>query len=89
MHTKTSTLLLITTMVFMVCACKTVPKPEEIPLDASPIELAQKGQTALDDNNYKAALVYYQTLLERHGEEPAIRIAAEFELAHLLMKRKL
>lgn len=88
MHKKVLTLVLLTVVALAFNSCKTVPNVEDIPLDATPIELAQKGQSALDANNYKAAEVYYQTLIDRYQGDPATTIAAEFEIAHLRMKKK-
>lgn len=68
--------------------CMTVPDPSDIPADSTVVELSQKGQSALDSNNYKAAEVYYQTILDRYGSDASARIAAEFEIAHMRIKKQ-
>lgn len=57
-------------------------------MDSTVIELSQKGQSALDANNYKAAEVYYQTIIDRYGSDTGVSIAAQFEIAHLRLKKK-
>ncbi len=68
--------------------CSSVPDPATIPPDTSAAELSQKGQTAFDENNYKASEVYYQLIIDRFPDSPALVVAAEFEIAHLRVKRK-
>jgi outer membrane protein assembly factor BamD (BamD/ComL family) len=50
-------------------------------------ELSVKAQMALDKNNYKAAEVYYQVIIDRYGSDMAARTAAEFEIAHMRIKK--
>lgn len=69
-------------------SCKTVPDPATFPDDITVASLSQKGQEALDDSNYKAAEVYYQTIINRYGTDTAALTAAEFEIAHIRMKQK-
>lgn len=69
-------------------SCKTVPKPEDLPPDMTIIELSQKGQESIDSNNYKAAKVYYQVIIDRYGTDTGALTAAEFEIAHILLKQK-
>jgi len=75
-------------LIVSVTGCMSVPDPASIPADASVAELSQKGQSSLDDNNYKAAEVYYQTIIDRYGDDMGARTAAEFEIAHMRMKKK-
>jgi len=77
-----------TALIASIIGCKTVPDPESVPPDASVAELSQLGQSALDDDNYKAAEVYYQIIIDRYGSDMGSRTAAEFEIAHLRMKKK-
>lgn len=67
--------------------CMSVPDPASIPADSSVAELSQLGQSALDANNYKAAEVYYQTIIDRYGTDMGAVTAAEFEIAHLRVKK--
>ena len=69
-------------------SCKSVPDPATFPDDISIASLSQKGQESLDDSNYKAAEVYYQTIINRYGTDTAALTAAEFEIAHIRMKQK-
>lgn len=71
-----------------IAGCASVPDPSEIPQETTVLELSQLGQEAIDDSNYKAAEVYYQTIIDRYGSDPAALTAAEFEIAHLRMKKK-
>lgn len=74
-------------ILFTASACMSVPDPATIPADASVAELSQLGQSSLDENNYKAAEVYYQTIIDRYGTDMSARTAAEFEIAHLRVKK--
>jgi outer membrane protein assembly factor BamD (BamD/ComL family) len=68
--------------------CATVPDPALIPQETSILELSQMGQESIDDSNYKAAEIYYQTIIDRYGSDSAALTAAEFEIAHMRMKKK-
>lgn len=68
--------------------CKSVPDPQMLPPEMTIIELSQKGQESLDTNNYKAAKVYYQVIIDRYGTDMGALTAAEFEIAHILLKQK-
>lgn len=74
-------------ILFAASGCMTVPDPSSIPEGTSVAELSQLGQSALDDNNYKAAEVYYQTVIDRYGTDMRAVTAAEFEIAHLRVKQ--
>ena len=69
-------------------SCKSVPAKEEIPEGLSIQELSLQGQNALDRNNYNAAVVYYEVILERFGNNPRVVTAAEYEIAHIRVKQK-
>jgi len=68
--------------------CASVPDQSSIPPERTVGELSQDGQSALDDNNYAAAEVYYQTIINRYGTDASVAVAAEFEIAHIRMKQK-
>ena len=72
--------------VLSVFSCKTVPT--EIPAKASEAELLQLGQTAIDEGNYKAAEFYYKAVIAVYGENKASSVIAEYEIAHMKIKRK-
>ncbi len=75
-------------IVLAVSGCRTVPEPSSIPLETSVLDLSQKGQESIDVNNYKAAEVYYQLIIDRYGNDPAALTSAEFEIAHMRFKKK-
>lgn len=74
-------------MVFSLFSCMTVPKESEIPEDATAADLTQKAQEAFDSGNYRAARVYYETILKRFADDESACIAAQYEIAHLHIKR--
>ena len=69
-------------------ACQTVPLKEEIPADLTAEELSLMGQNALDRNNYAAAEIYYDTVLERYAGDIRAVTAAEYEIAHIRVKQE-
>lgn len=71
-----------------VISCMTVPKESEIPEDATSADLTQKAQEAFDANNYRAAHAYYEIILKRFSGDPAVCTAAEYEIAHLYIKKR-
>ena len=74
-------------MVFGLFACMTVPKESEIPEEATAADLTQKAQEAFDSGNYRAARVYYETILKRFADDDSACIAAQYEIAHLHIKQ--
>ncbi|HNY17361.1 MAG TPA: hypothetical protein PK542_10035 [Treponemataceae bacterium] len=71
-----------------VSGCQSVPDPASIPAEKTVAELSQDGQSALDDSNYRAAEVYYQLIIDRFGDDIGAKTAAEFEIAHMRLKKK-
>ncbi len=69
-------------------SCQTVPLKEEIPEGLSIQELSLMGQNELDRNNYAAAEVYYEAIIDRYGNDPRAVTAAEYEIAHIRVKQK-
>jgi outer membrane protein assembly factor BamD (BamD/ComL family) len=69
-------------------ACASVPKEEDIPEELSVEELTLEAQNSFDKGNIRAAQVYYQTILRRFSSEPAVVMAAEYELSHIKIKQK-
>jgi len=76
----TVAILLLTTV-----GCQSVP--EEIPEGLSQAELVQRAQDAADVSNWDAAILYYQTILERFPEERAARMEARYEVAFITYRR--
>ena len=75
-------------MIFSLFSCMTVPKESDIPEDATAADLTQKAQEAFDAGNYRAARVYYETILKRFAADESACIAAQYEIAHLHIKRR-
>ncbi len=73
-------------LMFSISACKTVPK--DISMDLTEAELLQLAQDSVDDNNNKAARVYYERIIMMYGSNYASLVVAEYELAHLDIKEK-
>lgn len=72
-------------IVFTLCACATSVK--SIPEDLAPIEYFQKAQQAVASwDDYKTALLYYQTFIERYPEDANRVVEAEYEIAFLYYK---
>lgn len=69
-------------------SCMTVPKESEIPEDATAADLTQKAQEAFDASNYRAAHAYYQIILNRFSMDESVCVAAEYEIAHLYIKKR-
>lgn len=80
--------LLSAALLLTMSGCQSVPNPADIPTEMTVPELNQSAQTAFDKSNYRAAAVYYQTVIDRFGSDLGVLTAAEFELAHLKMKKK-
>ena len=66
--------------------CQTVPKEISEELDAR--QLIQLGQDNYDLHHYKAAEKYFNTVLERYGDDPKHYLEAKYELGHLYLKQK-
>jgi len=74
-------------MVF-ISSCISVPAPEDIPEDLSPMEYFQRAQEAVAQrNDYDTAMVYYQTFKERHPEDLQGNVEADYEIAFLHYKK--
>lgn len=70
----------------LVAGCYSVP--ETIPAQTTSQQLIQFGQSSFENGNTAAAEVYYLTLIERYGSDPALRVEAMFEIAHMDIKEK-
>ena len=77
-----ATIFLILPLFF---SCGSVPK--EIP-EMTSQELIQNGQTNFENGNYKAALAYYNTAVERFSDWTNVYIEARYEIGHVFMKQK-
>ena len=62
--------------------------PTKVAEGISEAELLQLGQNSLDNGNYKAAEFYYNKVIELYGSNMSSAVQAEYELAHILIKRR-
>ena len=69
-------------------SCMTVPKEADIPEDSTAADITQKAQESFDDGNYRAAEFYYRLILKRFSTDESICTAADYEIAHIYIKRK-
>lgn len=77
---------LLVLMVILTAGCAT--QPEEIPEDLEPIEYFQRAQKiASEDENYKLAVKYYQTFIERYPDDTQRIVEAKYEIAFLSYKQ--
>ena len=74
------------TSILVFFGCQSVPT--DIQTDITEAELTKLAQAAYDNGNTKAATIYYETIIERFGDNPESFVSAKFELAHLLVKEK-
>ncbi|MBI9104476.1 MAG: tetratricopeptide repeat protein [Spirochaetales bacterium] len=83
---KTRSLLIMAALfiILLFSGCNTVP--ESIDADLAPIEFFQLGQEASNKTNYEAALLYYQTFIDRFPEDAQRIVEAEFEIANIYYK---
>ncbi|MGL4983065.1 MAG: hypothetical protein ACRC4W_09515 [Treponemataceae bacterium] len=56
--------------------------------DLTEQQLNQRAQEFLDKGKYRIASQVYDVLITRYGTNISSRIAAEFEIAHILVKQK-
>lgn len=66
-------------------SCTSVP--EEIP-EMTSQELIQNGQANFESGNYRLALAYYNTAVERFSDWTDVYIEARYEIGHIYMKQK-
>lgn len=65
-------------------ACASQPKP--IPESLSSKELVQRAQEASDGYRYDQAVAYYQAILDRFGDDPALVCMGQYEIAFIYYK---
>ncbi|MDR3312368.1 MAG: hypothetical protein LBS64_04475 [Spirochaetaceae bacterium] len=81
-------LLALCLFCLVIAACKSVPTEDSIPEDTSVAELVQLAQTSYDGGNSAASEVYYRVIQKRYYDDLPVRLAAEFEIAHIKIKQK-
>ncbi len=77
---------LIVAVCISVYSCASVP--EDIPAGLTAEELVQLAQTSYDKGNVAAAEAYYEAILVRYHDDINAVIEAEYEIAHLKIKRE-
>lgn len=82
-YSSVRALALVALVGLAMASCRTVPSPEDIPEGLSQAEMFQRAQEAVDEENWEAALVYYETFLERFPNDLANRAAAKYEVAFI------
>ena len=78
--------VLVAILIIISFSCYSVPK--SVSEDLSKEELIQLAQNSYDEGNVKASEFYYNTIIERFGDDLGTRIAAQFEIAHIKVKEK-
>lgn len=81
---RNTTAIIILALAACLSGCYSVP--DQIGEDLSPAQLLQKGQDAYDEGNVKAALKYYNTILDRYSGNMAAVAEAEYNIAHIHYK---
>ena len=79
---------LLFAFVLLISSCASIPKEENVPKEMEVIDLIQKAQEAFEINNYRGAKKWYEIILHRFGDDSSVRVEAEYELAHILVKQK-
>jgi outer membrane protein assembly factor BamD (BamD/ComL family) len=77
----TSILVLFTILAFF--GCQSVPT--DIQTDITEAELTKLAQAAYDNGNTKAATIYYETIIERFGDNPESFVSAKFETNAIIL----
>ncbi|RKX78949.1 MAG: hypothetical protein DRP87_04885 [Spirochaetes bacterium] len=82
---KTHAFLTLTFIALFLFACSSTPK--EIEEDLTPAEYFQRASKALTERgDYKTALLYYRTFLERFPDDEENGVKAEYEIAFINYK---
>mgnify|MGYP001051782180 CR=1 FL=1 len=66
-------------------SCQSVPT--DIPEDLTQAELVQQAQESADQENWDAALAYYQAVLDRFPQDKVASVTAQYEMAFIEYKR--
>jgi len=78
-------LSLIALAVVALAACQTVPT--EIDEDLTQAELIQRAQEAADQENWEAAIAYYEAIADRFPDDRTAVATARYEIAFIEYKR--
>lgn len=77
-------ILAVISFSFISCISQNV----EVPPEATSLEIIQQAQNAFDSGKKNRAIKYYEVLLQRYGNNPAIYVEGRYEIAHILIKQK-
>ena len=77
--------VLVLAVSLVILSCRTVRA--DIPDDLTQAELIQQAQEAADQENWEAALAYYQAVVDRFPQDRAATVAARYEMAFIEYKR--
>ena len=80
------TLLALCAIVLCIIAlggCFTVPTTEDIPADLDRATIFQYAQNAVEEGNWEAALIYYQTYADRFPDDIIYFIIARYEIGFI------
>ncbi|UTC61881.1 hypothetical protein E4O00_02765 [Treponema sp. OMZ 788] len=78
----------LTAASFLLFSCSSLPTDETVPANLTPIELNQRAQEEVDNGYLRNALEYYRIVIKRYGNDPSIKTAAEYEIAHIYINQK-
>jgi len=78
-------LILLTSAAFILGSCASKPQIED---SITAPELIQRGQSEFESSNYENALYYYNTAVDRFGDNGAVYVEARYEIGHIFMKQK-
>ena len=70
------------------CVALGIGSNKEVPPDATDKQIIQLAQEAFNRSNYKLASHYYNTLLQRYGNNTVDYIIGNYELAHIAARKK-
>jgi outer membrane protein assembly factor BamD (BamD/ComL family) len=83
----TAVLLIAAILVISMVSFSCATTPPTISDDMSPGEIIQKAQEKTDAYDWKSARLYYNALLERYPNDPALVVTAMYELAFIEYKQ--
>lgn len=84
MKTRNIIFAIFTSIILASCASA----PKEISEDLTYPEIIQLGQTEFDGGRYKNALIYFETAIDRYGNDVTHYVESKYEIGHLYMRQK-
>ena len=80
---KNSLITILTASLLVSCSSTLVPVE-----NLTPQELIQYGQNEYEASNYQNALYYYNTAIDKFGDQASVFVEARYETGHIYMKKK-